>query len=333
MIKKGKSKVKKPVKSKLKKIAKSEAKKADKYPIFKQGYYQFSKFVLSTIVKNKNFFLKLILFAVISSIILVGIMPQGSYNTFRKVVNSSQPNKTILENINSARIILASTVETGGLATSSQEVRSVYLMLITILLWLAVVRYLRFMLSGKKLPFKQIIYSCGGPIVGLLIIIGLIALKLIPISIWIIIFSVLKTSIYFQSGTNLLMINSIMVLFSAATLYWIIPSLVALAVVTLPQTEPIKSIKIAKGLVTGQRMKIMLRLFWHLFNLVVAWLVIMVPIIVLDNFLVKKIAFLNNLPFVSIMMIIMTMLSTVWTFVYFYFIYRRLLENDPSYKK
>ncbi len=324
---------KKPTKkpAKKKKNKKSAVKKADKYPIFKQNYYQFSKFVLSMIIKNKDFFKKLFLTVVIVSVIMIGVLPQTNYNFFRQAVEETTKTKT-LKSLSDAGAILGAVVETGGLATSSQDVKTVYMILIVAFIWLATVRYLRFYLAKDKLSFKETIYSCGGPTVGLFVVVFLTALKLIPIALWTIFYAVLRQSIFFKEGVNLLIIQSVTIFFYSLTLYWIIPSLLAFAAVTLPKIEPLQSIRLAKDLVVGQRVKILLRLIWHLLNLALFWMIIMIPIIMLDNYLVNKVALFGALPMVPLVMVLMTMISIIWTAVYVYFIYRRLLENDPAYQ-
>ncbi len=298
--------------------------------IFKQNYWQFSKHVLKFIFNNKKFFTKLALMMIIISILMLGVLPQANYNGFRKVIDLQQTGTGLSVVFKKSYLMLASVFNTGGFAVGDNRVKNIYLIIILILTWLIIIRFLRFSMAKKEIDFKDIIYSCGGPIISLLVNLSLLCLKLIPLALIIILYSVMVKSVFFESAINSLILNFITLMAVAGNVYWLVPSLLSLVVVTLPNIYPFESIKLAKDLVVGQRFKVILRLIWHILWLITFWMIILLPMITLDNFLSSKISFFNHIPFVSLLMIVMTVLSSIWTFVYFYFIYRRLMENDQS---
>ncbi len=270
---------------------------------------------------------------ILISIILLGVMPQHNYNIFQEMVDYKIKDQTFFGTMKKSGVLLSSIFDTGGFAVGFSEVKNIYFALILILTWLAVVKFLRFYLAKKKSTFKDVIYSCGGPIVSLLINIFFLMLKLIPLALIIILYSMVSKSLFFENTVNLAILRIISLLLVAMNIYWIVPSLISLAVITLPSMYPMDSMSFSKSLVSGQRFKIILRLLWHLLWVFVFWVVIMIPIITLDNLFISKIFLINKIPFVPFIMIVMTIISSIWTFVYFYFIYRRLMENDQSTNK
>ncbi len=311
-------------------MIKKKTKKKNK-DIFGQNYWQFSKHVLKVIFKQRKFFLKLIILSSVVSIFLLGVMPQTSYNSFRKIIDRQQVGDGPFLAVKKSTTMLVSIFDTGGFAIGNDQVKSIYFTLIMLLLWLAVVKQLRFSLAGEEKTFKEIIYSCGGPIISLSLNFLLLLLKLIPSAILIIVYASLTKSIFFENFWNVTIINTITLLLISLNIYWLIPSIISLAVVTLPKMYPLEAIYVSKSLVEGQRFKIILRLLWHFVNVGLLWLIIMVPIIMIDNFVVSKVKFLSLIPVVSLSMIIISIVSSVWTFVYIYIIYRRLMENDQSF--
>ncbi len=319
------TKKKKPV---LKLKNKSKSNKKDN--IFKQNYFEFSKHVLKVIFKNKKFFIKLGSLMVVIGIVLLGVMSQHSYNIFQEMVNYKIKDQTFFGTIKKSGILLSSVFDTGGFAIGFSEVKNIYFALIMILTWLAVVKFLRLYLANKKPDFKDTIYSCGTPIISLLINIFFLTLKILPLAIIIILYSLISKSLFFENMINLAILRLISLLLVAINIYWLVPSLISLAVITLPGMYPMDSISFSKSLVEGQRFKIILRLLWHLLWVLTFWVVIMIPIITLDNLFISKIFLINKIPIIPFVMIVMTIISSIWTFVYFYFIYRRLMENDQS---
>jgi hypothetical protein len=115
----------------------------------------------------------------------------------------------------------------------------------------------------------------------------------------------------------------------ALTLYWLTTSFIALIIVTNPGVYPFQAIQMSGDIVVGRRLRVMLRLIFMVVPMAILWLVILLPVILLDNWL--KVDWLPLVPLVSL---ILTTITLVWVASYIYVLYRRLIDDDaPTVKK
>jgi hypothetical protein len=107
------------------------------------------------------------------------------------------------------------------------------------------------------------------------------------------------------------------------TLYWMTTSFIALIVVTVPGFYPWQAIREAGDRVVGRRVRVLLRLLFMLLPMAVMWLVILVPVILLDNWLK-----IDWLPLVPLASLILSTLTLTWVASYIYLLYRSLLDDS-----
>ena len=99
-------------------------------------------------------------------------------------------------------------------------------------------------------------------------------------------------------------------------------------IVTIPGTYPLQALRIAGDMVSQRRLAILKRVLFLIFVLVLIWSAVLIPIIMLMNWLISINGFLVNIPIVPISMLLMSCSSCVLTSVYIYILYRRVVDSD-----
>ena len=116
----------------------------------------------------------------------------------------------------------------------------------------------------------------------------------------------------------------------ALILYWVTSSVMALVIVTLPGMYPLRALRIAGDLVVGRRLRILYRLIWGAVVVALAWLVVLVPLVLLDAWLKQTWQQLAGVPVVPTGVAVMGAISAVWYSSYVYLLYRRIVDDDAK---
>jgi hypothetical protein len=116
------------------------------------------------------------------------------------------------------------------------------------------------------------------------------------------------------------------------SLYLITSTFFALIIVTLPGMYPMTAIKTAGDMVVGRRLRILFRLIWMLFCVALLWIVIMIPVIMLDSWVKSTWSTVNWLPVVPIFLLAVSSATVVFVSSYIYLFYRKVVadEADPT---
>lgn len=302
-----------------------------------EGYFTFSLLVLKKIWAEKGFFLKLLVVLIVAGVLLAGVMPQATYDNFKtaldgnyqtdNVENSSGFSSTLFK----TGLLLASTISSGGFNSITSEAGKISIAFLSLIAWLATTWYLRERISKQsKINLRDVLYRCCGPIVPTFLIILYIILQLVPLMIGLIFYSAALTTNFATEGVGAMLLHGTMFLITALTIYWLSGSFLALVVVTNFGYYPVQAIKIAGDMAIGRRIKILLRLLWHGLQVIGMWIVLGIPVVLLERFLSEKINFLQNIPIVPFWVAILSMVSLIWTFVYVYLFYRRIVEDESE---
>ena len=290
------------------------------------GYIRFSNEVWSMIWKNKGIFIRFIILYSILSLLIVGTLSQSNYISIRDSIASTGESLGISEVMS----IFTTTITSSGSedATITSQIIAGLMFLFG---WLVIVWMLRYRMSGNEIKLRDALYNAGSPIVSTFVILLLILLQLVP-------FALILLTYVAVSGVG--MINwevaienmaawCALAAIGALTIYWLATSFVALVVVTNPGVYPWRAIQMAGDMVVGRRLRVVLRLLFMLIPLALLWLIVLVPIILLDNWL--KIDWLPLVPFFTLFL---STLSLTWVASYIFLLYRRLLDDDaPTVKK
>jgi hypothetical protein len=152
--------------------------------------------------------------------------------------------------------------------------------------------------------------------------------ELIPIFVVIVTYSAALSTDFLATPFYALLYFIFATLLVILSAYLISSSLMALVAVTAPGLYPLVALNTASDIVAGRRIKFIIRLIFLLFVLAVCWIVVMLPIILLDNILKANVEWLADVPIVSIGLLNMTIFSVIYFAIYIYLFYRKLLDMD-----
>ena len=282
------------------------------------------------IFRNWKLFLPLIILIVISNIILVGLMSEESYDTFKESLDETneQLAKGQLSNLGKAGLLLIGTVTTGGLNRGMTEVQQVFMILLLVITWLVAIYLSRHILAGHKMKLRDGLYNALTPFISTFCIVAVIFIELIPIFAVVITYSAAVATDFLSTPFYALVyfiFASLLILLSA---YLLSGSLMAMIAVTAPGLYPMTALNTATDIVAGRRIKFIIRILFIFFVLALCWIIVMLPIILIDNALKANVDWLGGLPFVSLALLNMTVFSVIYTAVYFYLFYRKLLDME-----
>lgn len=189
---------------------------------------------------------------------------------------------------------------------------------------------LRNLLAGRKVKLRDGLYNSGSPILSTVIVGIVLAVQLLPISLAIILYSAAASTGLLDGGVEAMLFWIVAGLLVIMSLYWITSTIIALVVVTLPGMYPFHAVKTAGDLVVGRRLRILLRLLWLGVMVIVLWLIILIPIILLDGKIKELWPVVNWLPLVPLTVLTMASFTLIFVASYVYLLYRKVVDDDAS---
>ena len=295
------------------------------------GYWSFSFYVFNTLKKQKKLFILLALFYSFITIILIGLTSKDTYDTILSAINTT--NQEVFSGgfgaITQAGAVFI-TLFTGGVGTPLTEGQQIYTSLLVLLTWLTTVWLLRNILAGNIVKLRDGIYNASAPLLSTMLVALLIVVQLLPIALAIIGFSAATATGLLNNGVEAMLFWAVAGLLGMLSIYWLTTTFMALVVVTLPGMYPMRAISVAGDLVVGRRFRILLRLIWMTVWLIVTWAIIMIPLIMFDTWIKNITTNLDWLPLVSIVMLLLSSLTVVWSASYIYLLYRKVMDDDAK---
>ncbi|MDO4872389.1 MAG: hypothetical protein Q4A27_03135 [bacterium] len=303
-------------------------------PLEIAGYWSFTKSVFRMIAENKKAFLTITMVIVLANFVLIGLLDQNFITSLQSVADTT--NSGIFSGgwgeIGKAGLVIISTFSTGGLVQTPSESQRVVMFAIVLFAWLAVVQICRFIYAGRqKILVRDALYSCGAPIVPMVIIGLVILLQCVPMFLGIIIATAARLTEFANSGVEQMLFMGAVLLLFAISLYWILGSVFALVIVTNQGKMiiyPLQALKIAGDMVTQRRIAILKRLAFGAFIIALMWVIFILPIILLVNFLSPSLTILNSIPIIQIAMLFLSSFSLVFSACYLYTFYRKVIDYD-----
>ncbi len=293
------------------------------------GYWSFTKYVRNTLWSNRKTFILLALTYVLLTILMVGVGSQDTYSTISDMLKSTGGN--IFNGFwgeigKSGLLLLASGFSTENLSESQQ----IYAGLILLLAWLTTIWLLRNILAGRKVKLRDGLYSAGSPILATLLVLMLFIVQLIPVALALVGYGAASISGLLDNGVEAMMFWTAAGLLTILSLYLITSTIFALVIITLPGMYPMQAIRAAGDLVTGRRMRILLRLFWMLFGVFAAWVVVMIPIVMFDSWIKAIWSSIEWVPIVPMSILLMSSVTIVWASSYIYLFYRKVVADESA---
>ena len=222
------------------------------------------------------------------------------------------------------------TSQVTGNAAASGSSQQIFGVLLGLYAWLAAVWLLRGVLAGKKLRLRDGVYSSGGPVIALAVLLFILLLQLLPAAAAMILYGAADTSGLLDQTAMLMLFGGATVLMAVLSIYWITSTLFAMVIITLPGMYPAQALKLAGDIVVGRRMRILLRLLWAVALLLIVWVVILLPIIVIDGAVKTAVPGLEWVPLVPVTALLLASFSIVFMASYTYIFYRKVVEDDAA---
>jgi hypothetical protein len=296
------------------------------------GYWHSLREVSRLLWKNRKTFLLLSVIYALFTVTLVGLGSQESYNNLS--ASLQETSTKIFEGqwgqIGRAGLLFASVASTGltGTLTDAQQI---YTALLFLLVWVTTVWLLRQILAGRKVKLRDGLYNAGAPIFPTILLFVLLLIQMIPLAVVTLGYSAATTSGLIEGGVEAMLFFAAAGSLTILSLYWIIATFIALVIVTLPGTYPMDALRAAGDIVTGRRLKILLRVVWMLLWIAITWAIVLIPVILIDSGLKSVFPAIEWIPIVPITLLCISTVSVVWSATYIYLLYRKVVEYDAAH--
>ena len=295
------------------------------------GYISFTHSVNKTVWGFRKLFIPLAIIYIVLYALLVGIGSQDTYSALSQTLGeaTSEVFDGDINALGQAGVVFLS-IATSGAMSEASESQQIFLVFIFILTWLATVWLLRNSLAGHKVKLRDGLYNSGSPIFSTIVIIVAIALQLIPAAAALVGYSAAESSGLTAGGAASMLFwigAGLLVILSA---YWITSSLFAMIIVTIPGMYPYTALKTADDLVLGRRVRILLRWVWMILVVAVSWALVIIPSILIDQWVKSLWPAIEWIPIVPVAILLMGSLSAIWIAAYVYLFYRKVVDSGSE---
>lgn len=289
------------------------------------GYWRFTHEVWRVLWRHKKTFGLLALLYMVLYGLMVGVVSQDTYKQLQSAVTGVGSGD--FGAFSQGLVLYVSALSTGASGNIDASKQS-YAVLLGLLVWLTVVWLLRSIAGGTAPRLRDGIYSAGAPIVATFLVALVMVVQALPVGIASIGYGAATAAGLLDGGVETMLFWVVYALLVALSLYWATGTFVALVIVTLPGMYPLRAIRAAGDLVLGRRFRILLRIMWMLFVVFVAWTLVVLPVILLDNWIKSTWSAVQWLPLVPGTLLIMTSVSLIFAAGYVYLLYRRIVDDD-----
>lgn len=295
------------------------------------GYWSFTNQVRAMLWKNKRLFGCLIAVYFLVTLAIYGFSQQIAYANLSGTLSETGSDvfKGNWGKIAEAGLLLVTSITT-GLTPDVTEAQTVLGGLTVFFAWLATVWALRNIMAGRSIRARDAIYSSGSPVLPTVIVAFFIAVQLLPGAIALLVYNTAIATGFIEGGVEGMAFWIAIVLLGALSLYWITSTVIALVVVTLPGMYPFQAIRTAGDLVIGRRVRILFRILWAALLTVILWLLILIPVILLDEWIKKAWTALEWIPIVPVALLLMSATTVVSLAAYIYMLYRKVVDDDAK---
>jgi hypothetical protein len=295
------------------------------------GYWAFINIVRKFVWQNKKVFGGMVFFYVMATVVIGGFGAQDVYSDMAATLRAGSGDlfSGNFGEVGQAGLLLAVSV-TQGISPNLTEAQAILGGLMFFFVWLATVWLSRNLMAGHNPKVRDALYNCGSPIISTVIIGFIIMVQLLPAAIALIVFEAAYASGFSEVGVVAMLAWIVLALFSLLSIYWVIGSLVAMVIVTLPGMYPLQAIRAAGDMIVGRRFRVLLRVLWLAAVFFVIWVITMIPLILFDDWLKKAVPAVSWLPLVPIALFTLSSATVVFSSTYIYLLYRRLVDDDSA---
>ncbi len=295
------------------------------------GYFSFTKYVVKTIWSYRKTLFSLVLLYSVITLLLVGIASQDLYSTISSTLNSTSGDlfSSALGQIGKSGLLFL-TATTGGISQTLSEAQQMYAAIIALLTWLTTVWLLRNLMAGHKVKVRDGLYSAGAPIVSTFMVALVFIVQLLPLALALIGYAAASASGLLAGGVEAMLFWFFALLLAVLSAYWVTSTFFALIIVTLPGMYPFQALKTASALIIGRRIRILLRLVWMFVVTIFVWVILMIPLILLDSWIKSIWGAVSGFPTIPLALLILGAITVIWISSYIYLLYRKVVDDDTN---
>ena len=296
----------------------------DKVPKPKlESFVGFSWYVAKTLGQNKWLFLRFLALYMVFAVAMVGVVQSENLDTANMVIDSvNEESDSVIDPLMRA-VVVASSSLGGALNSNLTDVQQLYMSALYIFIALAVVWLLRQRLAGTTVTVRDGLYSAGAPLVSIYLLVVIGIMQLIPAALGTIVYTSAAAGGLLSGGIETGMFAIALFLLLVLTLYFMTTTLFAIMIATIPGTYPIRAYKTARKIVTGQRARLLVRLFWLALLLLIVWYGVLIPVVIIANSFNMGSSFVIPLAIQAVIGFCL-----VYGASYCYLLYRRMID-DP----
>lgn len=294
------------------------------------GYWLLTSRVWKLFWSHKWLFLGLSVLYAALTLLLAVIMSQDTYNQLRDMVNEAHQ-EGLLNGVLAVGTIFFGVILnqlTGNSSGGSQQ--QVIGLLIGLFVWLTTIWLARSLAADKRPKIRDGLYRSGGPVIALLVLVFVVVIQSIPAAIALLLYSSADSSGLLAQTVILMLAGGATILIVVLSLYWAVSTLFAMIIVTLPGMYPMEALKLAGDIVVGRRLRILLRIVWLILLLLIMAATVIVPAILCDTFIHEHFASWSWLPIVPVVALVTASISIVFSALYVYSLYRKIVEDDAA---
>ena len=291
------------------------------------GYFMHTVNTIKHLASNKKTFLFLIAFFSALVIVLTGISNQQTYSQVQELFNESKGDlfTGASGKLGEAGLLLLGAFS--GAASNLTMEQQIYTAISLLLVWLSTVWLIREFMAGNRPQMRDGLYNSGAPIVSTALVAFVIVLQLLPVGLVALVYAALSGVGIIDGGFGAMLFAVLALLVGALSLYWATATFIALVIITLPGMYPVRALKAAGDLVVGIRLDILGRLLWLILTVVVGWVVVMIPLVIIDGSIKDAIGWYEFVPLVPVATSVASIATVVWASAYIYLLYRNIVNE------
>lgn len=294
------------------------------------GYWSFTIHVFRTLWQFRKLVGGLLLLYAVLYGLLVGLASQDTFASLREAlgeVGSVVAGET--GSLTDAGLLLLAG-SAGGFNAVQSEAGQIYAVLLGFMVWLAMVWLLRALLAGNRPRLRDALYNSGAPILPSILTGMALVVQLLPAAIGVIVISSAITTGFISQGVGGMLVTAGALLLILLSVFWATSTLFALVLVTLPGMYPMRALKLAGDIVTGRRLRILLRWVWMFALLFVFWIFVMVPTVLFDGWVKGAWPAIDWIPIVPLVLLVVSAVGIGFSASYVYLLYRKVVDEDAA---
>lgn len=292
-----------------------------------KGFIPFTVDVFRTLWQSKGLFSRFLLLYFVLAILMVGLIQNSNLSTVNDLIDTVNETTSgeLDQPLTRAFVVVTSSLG-GSLNSNLTEVQQFYMIALYVFVALVTIWLLRQQLANKRVKLRDGLYSAGAPLIALYVLVAVGILQLVPGALAVLVYSTAVSGGFVNGGIEAALLSVALFLVVVLTLYFLLTTLFAFMVATIPGTYPFRAYAMAKKIIVGQRMRLLFRLFWLALVVLVVWYVVLIPVAIVVNAMD-----LNATPVIPIAVQFVTGFCIIYATSYFYLLYRRMID-DPVAK-